>query len=145
MFSIHCMLFFFEFHIFYIQLGSGIFQSLLIGPKSCTISLWDVHVTKIASFDPIPPALGSPHGPNQWFYGAPVVLPLDPAYVTPLTVLLNIWFNHLTSFDTNPAVKWSSIYSNISLLKFYCTYNFIQFWILIFCNYLKWTKKFNMN
>jgi hypothetical protein len=42
------------------------------------ISLWDVQVVKIASLDPIPPALGSPQGPNQWFYGAPVVLALDP-------------------------------------------------------------------
>lgn len=50
------------------------------------ISLWQVQVERIASGVPIPAARGSPEGPNQWFYGAPVVLPFPPAYVVPLTV-----------------------------------------------------------
>ena len=32
----------------------------------------------MASGVPIPAPLGSPDGPNQWFYGAPVVLALIP-------------------------------------------------------------------
>ena len=49
-----------------------------IGPISLTISLWQVHTNLMASGEPIPAPLGSPPGPNQWFYGAPVVLALDP-------------------------------------------------------------------
>lgn len=59
----------------------------------------------MASFVPIPVPLGSPPGPNQWFYGAPVVLALDPQYVVPLTVLANTLFKNRTSFETIPQVK----------------------------------------
>lgn len=36
---------------------------------------------------PMPAPRGSPAGPNQWFWGAPVVRPRMPAYVVPFTVL----------------------------------------------------------
>lgn len=45
----------------------------------------------MASGVPIPVPLGSPHGPNQWFYGAPVVLAFIPAYVTPFIVFAKIF------------------------------------------------------
>jgi hypothetical protein len=47
-------------------------------PISLMISLWVVQVPRIASGVPIPPALGSPHGPKKWLAGAPVVLDLLP-------------------------------------------------------------------
>ena len=36
--------------------------------------LWQDQTILMASMVPIPAALGSPAGPNQWFCGAPVVL-----------------------------------------------------------------------
>ena len=36
--------------------------------------LWQDQTILMASMVPIPAALGSPAGPNQWFWGAPVVL-----------------------------------------------------------------------
>ena len=44
------------------------------------ISLCVVQTDNIASGVPIPAPLGSPEGPNQWFYGAPVVLALIPLF-----------------------------------------------------------------
>ena len=76
---------------------------------SVIISLCDVHTNLIASGVPIPAPLGSPHGPNQWFYGAPVVLARIPVYVTPLTVFEAILLRNLTSFETTAAVRWFSI------------------------------------
>jgi hypothetical protein len=36
-------------------------------------------INQFLTGDPIPVPLGSPQGPNQWFYGAPVVLARIPA------------------------------------------------------------------
>lgn len=60
----------------------------------------------MASFVPIPAPRGSPQGPNQWFWGAPVVLALRPAYVTPLTVCPKTLSRKCTLLETTPAVKW---------------------------------------
>jgi hypothetical protein len=73
-----------------IHVGFGMVHPSLIGPISVTISLWCDHTSLIDSAVPIPAPLGSPAGPNQWFYGAPVVLALKPAYVVPFTVLERI-------------------------------------------------------
>jgi hypothetical protein len=56
---------------------------------SWIISLWQVQVERIASGLPIPALLGSPHGPNQWFYGAPVVLARIPLKITLLIPISN--------------------------------------------------------
>ena len=40
------------------------------------ISRWYDHTRRIASGVPMPAERGSPPGPNQWFWGAPVVLAL---------------------------------------------------------------------
>lgn len=42
-----------------------------MGPKSWMISLWHDHTMRMASGVPMPAPLGSPAGPNQWFWGAP--------------------------------------------------------------------------
>lgn len=51
-----------------------------LGAKAVSwmISLCVVQTERMASGEPIPAPRGSPHGPNQWFYGAPVVLALKP-------------------------------------------------------------------
>ena len=59
----------------------------------------------MAYFVPIPAPLGSAVGPNQWFWGAPVVLPLIPEYVTPLLVWPKTLSKNRTSFETTPAVN----------------------------------------
>jgi len=88
---------------------------LLTGPTSLITSLCEDQTLKIASGLPIPAPLGSPQGPNQWFYGAPVVLALFPAYVVPLTVFPRTWFKKIGQFDTTAAVKWFSILSQASI------------------------------
>jgi len=61
------------------QDGFGYTQFDGTGPVSLMISLWEVQTRRIASGVPIPAQRGSFEGPNQWFYGAPVVLALMPA------------------------------------------------------------------
>mmetsp|Transcript_39987 Transcript_39987/g.78826 ORF Transcript_39987/g.78826 Transcript_39987/m.78826 type:complete len:200 (+) Transcript_39987:1230-1829(+) len=75
------------------------------GPWSKMISLWHVQVCRIASRVPMPAARESPAGPNQWFWGAPVVRALSPAYVVPLTVFPSILWRKWLSFDTTAAVR----------------------------------------
>ena len=67
---------------------------------------------------PIPPPLGSPQGPNQWFLGDPVVFALIPWYVVPLTVFPSIYSVKFRSLDTIPAVKLLGILSKISMTNF---------------------------
>jgi len=96
------------------QVGSGCVHPFFTGPWSVIISLWHDQTNKIASGLPIPAPLGSPHGPNQWFWGAPVHLALIPEYVVPLTVFPRTFYKKLTSLETTAAVKWWSIFSRIS-------------------------------
>jgi hypothetical protein len=72
------------------QEGGGIVQLSFTGPTSVIISLWWLQVNFIPYGVPIPAPRGSPLGPNQWLFGAPVVLALIPWKVVPFKVLPNI-------------------------------------------------------
>ena len=52
---------------------AGCVQFFLLSLSSTMTSRCDDQTNCMASFVPIPPARGSPAGPNQWFCGAPVV------------------------------------------------------------------------
>ena len=61
------------------------------GPTSEMISRWQDQTMRMASGVPMPAARGSPAGPNQWFWGAPVVRARMPVYVVPLIVSARIY------------------------------------------------------
>ena len=113
----HYYPFTFRLHKYFVtifQLGLGIFQSYEIGPTSWITSRWCDHVNWIAYGVPMPAPRGSPEGPNQWFYGAPVVRARKPAYVTPLTVMPRSFSLNRMSFETIPAVRLAGMLSNTS-------------------------------
>mmetsp|Transcript_35616 Transcript_35616/g.79173 ORF Transcript_35616/g.79173 Transcript_35616/m.79173 type:complete len:216 (-) Transcript_35616:1090-1737(-) len=90
------------------------------GPKSWIISRWQDHTRRMASGVPIPAPLGSPAGPNQWFWGAPVVRALMPQYVVPLTELPSTCCTKFMSLDTTAAVRWLAMRSRASSTRGSC-------------------------
>jgi hypothetical protein len=74
------------------------------------------HIINDKTGVPIPVPRGSPQGPNQWFYGAPVVLARFPIYVTPLTVLARTLFVNILSLETTPAVRLCGILMILTIL-----------------------------
>mmetsp|Transcript_2466 Transcript_2466/g.7398 ORF Transcript_2466/g.7398 Transcript_2466/m.7398 type:complete len:281 (-) Transcript_2466:945-1787(-) len=78
------------------------------------ISRWHDHTSLMASGVPMPAPRGSPAGPNQWFWGAPVVRPRMPAYVVPFTVLASTCCVNRRSLDTTAAVRCCDMRSTIS-------------------------------
>mmetsp|Transcript_24500 Transcript_24500/g.63877 ORF Transcript_24500/g.63877 Transcript_24500/m.63877 type:complete len:413 (-) Transcript_24500:583-1821(-) len=59
----------------------------------------------------MPPDRGSPAGPNQWLAGAPVVRPLRPTYVVPLTDRASTVDTKCVSSETMAPVRWCRIRS----------------------------------